>query len=119
MKSTGVNQKDFGYELLWASDENYSGKIIVFDKKNACTDMIFHKEKNKSIFVNNGKIKLKWIDTQNGNVCEAILDEGQTANIIALQPHQFKSITDYSSITEVGSAELENDTFIIVSSSAE
>lgn len=118
MKSTGAIQTNYGYDLLWASDERYSGKIIVLEKQGSCTDMIFHKEKRKSIFVNAGKIKLRWIDTQSGELKEVILEEGQTANIVELQPHQFEAVSANSSITEVGVAELENDTFIVVSNSA-
>ena len=118
MKASGANQTNYGYELLWASDEKYSGKILAFDKAGACTDMFFHKEKRKSIFVNNGQIKLRWIDTQTGLVHETVLNEGQTANIIELQPHQFEAMTDNASLTEVGSAELENDSLLVVSSSA-
>lgn len=118
MKNSGVTVTNYGYELLWASDEKYSGKILAFNKAGLSTDMIFHKEKRKSIFINSGKIKLRWIDTQTGIVNEAVLEEGQTANIVELQPHQFEALTDNSSLTEVGLAELENDTFVIVSSSA-
>lgn len=118
MKSTGAIQTNYGYELLWASDEKYSGKILAFDKIGSCTDMLFHKEKRKSIFVNSGKVKLRWIDTQTGVLNETVLDEGQTADIIELQPHQFEAITDNASITEVGVVELDNDTFIVVSNSA-
>lgn len=118
MKPTGATQTNYGYELLWASDEKYSGKILAFDKAGSCTDMLFHKEKRKSIFVNSGKIKLRWIDTQSGVLNESVLEEGQTAIVIELQPHQFEAVTENASITEVGIAELENDSFIVVSSSA-
>lgn len=117
MKSSGVTKTNYGYELLWASDETYSGKILTFEKAGTCTDMIFHKEKRKSIFVNNGQIKLRWIDTKTGELKEAILNEGQTINIVELQPHQFEAITDNSSLTEVGSSELENDIFIVSTNS--
>lgn len=118
MTNSTVKETTYGYELLWASDENYSGKIIVFDKAGSTTDMIFHKEKRKSIFVNSGKINLKWIDTRTGVLNQSVLTEGQTANIAELQPHQFEALKNNTSITEVGSAELENDVFTIVSNSA-
>ena len=32
MENNNVVKKDFGYELIWASNENYGAKIIVFEK---------------------------------------------------------------------------------------
>jgi hypothetical protein len=118
MRNEGANQTTYGYELLWVSNEKYSGKILVFEAVGNKTDMIFHKEKSKSIFVNAGQIKLRWIDTTNGTMMESVLDEGKTANIAQLQPHQIEAIVANTSITEVGSAELENDTFVLISNSA-
>ena len=47
-----VKKTDYGYDLLWANQETYTGKILVFENLNARTDLFFHKHRNKSLFVN-------------------------------------------------------------------
>ena len=42
----GVVKQDWGYELLWAPADTYSGKILVFERIHAKTPMQMHKLKN-------------------------------------------------------------------------
>ena len=57
----GKIDHDWGYELVWASNKEYCGKILVFEKRGAKTPMWIHKDRRKSWFVNSGKFKLKFI----------------------------------------------------------
>ena len=39
----GKVPKGWGYELIWATNDKYCGKIMVFEKKGAKFSMHFHK----------------------------------------------------------------------------
>ena len=60
----GKVAKGWGYELIWATNEKYCGKIMVFEKVGAKFSMHFHREKDESWFVNSGRFLLRWIDTK-------------------------------------------------------
>lgn len=105
IQAKGKIDKGWGFELEWANNEGYSGKLLVFEKANAKTSMVFHKERNKSWFVNSGKFKLTYIDTGSGKVFESILEEGATATITAMSPHRLESLAPNSIIFEVGTAD--------------
>jgi hypothetical protein len=83
----------------------------VFERAGAKTSLVFHKEKRKSWFVNAGKFKVKYIDVATGEVKEAILEEGKTADFAELGPHQIESLAPNSIIFEVGTADYVEDRF--------
>jgi hypothetical protein len=62
MTPQGKIDKGWGYEIVWANNDKYCGKILVFEKAGAKTSLVLHKEKSKSWFVNAGKFKLTFID---------------------------------------------------------
>ena len=43
---SGVVQKGWGYELIWATNDKYCGKIMGFAKKGNKFSMHFHHEKD-------------------------------------------------------------------------
>ena len=61
---SGTVEKGWGYEIIWATTDKYCGKILVFEKKGSKFSMHFHKDKDETWFVNNGKFMLNWIDTR-------------------------------------------------------
>lgn len=97
----GLIKKSWGYEILWAQNEKYCGKIIVFEKNGSRIPMHFHKEKDKSWFVNSGKFLLRYIDTKNARIIEKVLSEGETFQILPLVPHQIESMNANAMIFEV------------------
>ena len=109
----GFVKKGWGYELIWATNEKYCGKIMVFEKAGNMFSMHFHKEKDESWFVNAGKFKLRWIDTTNATLYEQELKEGDTWRNPPLMPHQLIAMVDNSSITEVSTADSVEDNFRI------
>ena len=90
---TGVVEKGWGYEMIWATNEHYCGKIMVFNREGAKTSMHFHKEKDETWFVNSGKFKVAYIDTNNSTLYEKELGEGATWHNPPLQPHQLICLT--------------------------
>ncbi len=60
---SGVVKKGWGYELIWATNDKYCGKIMVFEKAGNKFSLHFHKEKDETWFVNSGRFKLRYRDT--------------------------------------------------------
>jgi quercetin dioxygenase-like cupin family protein len=116
MSKQGLIEKNWGYEVVWASTEKYCAKMLVFSKAGNRTSLHFHKIKDKTWFVNTGKFILRWIDTDTAENKESVLSEGMTWHCQPLRPHQLEAITDGSMISEVSTADLAADTFLITPS---
>jgi hypothetical protein len=110
---TGVVKKGWGYELIWATNDSYAGKILVFERAGSKMSMHFHKEKDETWFVNSGKFKLRYIDTATATVYEKELAEGETWRNLPLMPHQLEALVDNSSITEVSTPDSIDDNYRI------
>ena len=111
LQHLGKVDKGWGFEIVFANNEKYCGKLLIFEKAGAKTSLVFHKEKAKSWFINAGKFKIKFIDVASGEMKEAILEEGKTADFGALGPHQVEALVDNSIIFEVGTGDYVEDRF--------
>jgi streptogramin lyase len=111
LQTLGKIDKGWGFELVFANNDKYCGKLLVFDRVGAKTSLVFHKEKAKSWFVNAGKFKITYIDVATGEVKQSELGEGQTADFGSLGPHQIEALVDNSIIFEVGTADYVEDRF--------
>jgi mannose-6-phosphate isomerase-like protein (cupin superfamily) len=111
---SGVVTKGWGYELIWASTDEYCGKIMVFEKAGAKFSMHFHKEKDETWFVNNGKFKVRWIDTATASMYEKELGHGDVWHNPPLQPHQLECLEAGSSISEVSTADSVEDNYRVL-----
>jgi hypothetical protein len=111
LQQLGKIDKGWGFEIIFANNDKYCGKLLVFERAGAKTSLVFHKEKRKSWFVNAGKFKVKYIDVATGEVKEAILEEGKTADFAELGPHQIEALAPNSIIFEVGTADYVEDRF--------
>jgi len=110
----GKIDKGWGFELIWATNDKYCGKIMVFEKVGSKFSLHFHKEKDETWFVNNGRFLLKWIDTKDATLHEKELKEGDTWHNPPLQPHQLIAMEAGSSVTEVSTADSVEDNYRIV-----
>ena len=111
LQTLGKIDKGWGFELVFANNDKYCGKLLVFERAGAKTSLVFHKEKAKSWFINAGKFKVKFIDVATGEVKEAVLEEGQTADFGQLGPHQVESLVANSVIFVVGTGDYAEDRF--------
>lgn len=102
---SGKIDKGWGFELAFVNNGDYSGKLLVFEKAGAKTSMMFHKKRRKTWFVNEGKFKLTFIDTQTGQVNETVLEVGRTVSLGELSPHQLEALEPNSIIFEVGTGD--------------
>jgi len=111
LQPTGKVDKGWGFELVWANNENYCAKLLVFNREGAKTSLVFHKNKKKSWFVNAGKFKITYIDVSTGETKEAIIEEGKTVDFGELSPHQVEALEANSVLFEVGTADYIEDRF--------
>jgi mannose-6-phosphate isomerase-like protein (cupin superfamily) len=109
----GFIKKGWGYELIWATNDKYCGKILVFEKAGNKFSMHFHKEKDETWFINTGRFKLRYIDTQTAVLHEKELKEGDVWHNPPLLPHQIEALEDGSSLTEVSTPDSVEDNYRI------
>ena len=107
-------EKGWGYEIIWATNDKYAGKILVFEKEGAKFSMHFHKEKDETWFVNAGQFKLIYCDTKNATYIEKILDQGDVWHNPPMMPHQLVALKPNSVIFEVSTADAVEDNYRIV-----
>ena len=111
LQHLGKVDKGWGFEIVFANNDKYCGKLLVFDRVGAKTSMVFHKEKGKTWFINAGKFKITYIDVASGEVKEAVLEEGKTVDFGPLGPHQVEALEASSIIFEVGTGDYVEDRF--------
>jgi mannose-6-phosphate isomerase-like protein (cupin superfamily) len=111
LQQIGKNDKGWGFEIVFANNDKYCGKLLIFEKAGAKTSLVFHKEKAKSWFINAGRFKVTFIDVATGEIKQSELGEGQTADFGPLGPHQIEALVDNSMIFEVGTADYVEDRF--------
>ena len=111
LQTLGKVDKGWGFELVWANNDKYCGKLLVFERAGAKTSLVFHKDKAKSWFVNAGRFKITFIDVTTGEIKQSELGEGQTADFGQLGPHQVEALMPNSIIFEVGTGDYVEDRF--------
>jgi mannose-6-phosphate isomerase-like protein (cupin superfamily) len=107
----GKNDKTWGYEIVWSSNDYYCGKLLVFEKPGAKTATLIHKDRRKSWFVNAGKFKITFTDIKSGKTSSAIVEEGKTVDIAEMSPHAIEAMVPNSIIFEVGTPDRLDDQF--------
>ena len=110
----GKQDKGWGYEIIWATNDKYCGKIMVFERAGAKFSMHFHKEKDETWFVNAGEFKLIWCDTTTATYKEQILKEGDTWRNPPMMPHQLIALKPMSMVFEVSTADSVEDNYRII-----
>jgi mannose-6-phosphate isomerase-like protein (cupin superfamily) len=111
LQTLGKVDKGWGFELVFANNDKYCGKLLVFERAGAKTSLVLHKDKSKSWFINAGRFKLTFIDVATGETKHAELEEGKTVDFGALGPHQLEALVANSIIFEVGTADYVEDRF--------
>ena len=109
----GKVDKGWGYEIIRATNDLYCGKIMVFEKVGSKFSMHFHKEKDETWFVNNGRFLLNYIDTTTAEYKSQELTEGMTWRNPPLMPHQLVCMEPGSSVTEVSTPDSVEDNYRI------
>ena len=109
MRLEGFVEKGWGSELIWATNDKYCGKLMNFNK-DAKFSMHFHSEKDETWYVNSGEFIYRWIDTDNAEVHEEILVQGDVVRQRPGQPHQIEAKTS-GEIFEVSTHHKDSDSY--------
>jgi len=110
----GKVDKGWGYEIIWATNEKYCGKLMVFEKAGAKFSMHFHKEKDETWFINAGSFKLIYCDTKTATYLEKVLKEGDVWRNLPMVPHQVIALQPNSIIFEVSTPDSVEDNYRII-----
>ena len=106
-------EKEWGYELWIHNDEDYCGKLLVFNKEGDKFSMHYHLKKKETWFVQQGGFIFKWIDIENGKLNSRTLVNGESVLIERGQPHQLIALEDNSTIVEVSTEHFDEDSYRI------
>lgn len=104
-------EKGWGYEIIFANNKNYCGKILHFNP-NSKMSMHYHMKKEETWYVNQGSFIFRWINTKTTKIEEKILKIGDSTTIIPGLPHQLET-NDGGEIFEVSTEHFDNDSYRI------
>jgi mannose-6-phosphate isomerase-like protein (cupin superfamily) len=104
--------KGWGSEIIFENNELYCGKLLNF-KKGAKFSMHYHLIKDETWFVKEGEFIYRYINTNNADVIQINLKEGDTVRQLPGQPHQLEALTD-GVIFEVSTQHFDNDSYRVI-----
>lgn len=97
-------EKPWGYELLWAHNARYAGKILHV-KENHSLSLQMHRYKHETMCVLGGLVQLEI--AHEGESSVAILSPGESFHIPAGVVHRLSAIVD-SDVMEASTPELDD-----------
>ena len=112
LRLDGFVEKGWGHEYIFATNDKYCGKLLVF-KKGAKFSMHFHAEKDETWYALSGKFKVKYINTLNAKHNEIILNEGDTWRNEPLEPHQVVCL-EAGTLIEVSTPDSVEDNYRVL-----
>tara|TARA_B100001939_G_scaffold46947_1_gene36439 strand:+ start:2341 stop:2715 length:375 start_codon:yes stop_codon:yes gene_type:complete len=115
MKITKPKRVDkvWGYELWVYNNEEYCGKLLVFDEAYSKFSMHYHIIKKESWYIQEGQFKFDWIDTETATLHTNVLDVGDSVTIERGQPHQLTALKPNSIVFEVSTEHFDEDSYRI------
>lgn len=111
--------KKWGYELWIHNDNEYCGKLLVFEKNRNRFSMHYHLQKKESWYVQQGRFQFNWINTEDGKLIGKTLETGDSVLIERGLPHQLIALEDDSIVFEVSTEHFDEDSYRIYRNSPE
>lgn len=108
----GIQQKGWGSEDIWATNEKYCGKMLHFNE-GAKFSMHFHHIKDETWYVIEGKFIVRYIDTKDASIHEQELGVGDVWNNPPLLPHQLVCLEE-GTICEVSTPDSVEDNYRVM-----
>lgn len=105
----GKVEKGWGYELIWATNELYTGKLMKFNR-GAKFSMHFHVKKDESWYVLSGRFIVRVIKTETADQFEEMLHEGDIWRNKPLAIHQLECLEE-GIIIEVSTPDSVEDNY--------
>jgi mannose-6-phosphate isomerase-like protein (cupin superfamily) len=109
---SGKVKKGWGHELIWATNDLYSAKLLHFNRDSKFS-MHFHAEKDETWYILTGKFIVKIINTENAKISEHLLEVGDTWRNRPLVPHQVECI-EPGTIIEVSTPDSVEDNYRVL-----
>lgn len=106
-----IIEKGWGREIIFASNKDYCGKLMIYDKANSKSSMHYHMVKHETWYVQKGLFKVTCIDTSNASQSDRILTEGDTWVNPPGFPHQLEALEENSIIFEVSTEDNVDDNY--------
>jgi mannose-6-phosphate isomerase-like protein (cupin superfamily) len=108
-------EKTWGYELIFANNELYCGKILHFYKGKHCS-LHFHIEKTETWYVYSGQFEGRFLNTNDASIHTCILNPGDIITNNPGKPHQLTCLEE-GEIFEVSTQHFDCDSYRIEPSS--
>jgi mannose-6-phosphate isomerase len=99
-------EKPWGYELIWAEAEQYVGKLL-FVKAGESLSLQFHRDKDESWLVQDGRAKLELGSAGDPVLAEEVVRAGATFRFRPGTVHRLTALED-TTILEVSTAHLDD-----------
>lgn len=100
-----VVEKPWGKEIWIAHTSRYAGKILKINKGHRLS-LQFHKVKQETLYLDEGKIKFA-LEDECGIIKEWIMKKGEVVDIAPNRKHRMLALTD-SKFFEISSPELDD-----------
>lgn len=104
-------KKGWGYEVMFANEPEYCGKILHFEK-NKKFSLHYHLDKKETWYIVQGRFQLTYIDTEQGFKMHRILYPGNVITNQRGMPHQLLSL-DGGDVFEVSTHHRDSDSYRI------
>ena len=111
--SSFVVDKIWGREVIFADQDNYCGKLLIFDNEGSSCSMHFHAIKDETWYVQKGSFRVDWIDTKDAKTHSEVLRVGDVWHNPPLFPHRLTALQDDSVIFESSTEDSESDNYRI------
>jgi len=98
--------KPWGYELIWALNESYCGKVLFVEAGHSLS-LQYHVQKVESWLIQSGRAKVELGATEDAALTEAILEPGNTLHFPPGTVHRVTAIED-TTILEVSTPHLDD-----------
>ena len=108
----GHVEKGWGSELIWATNDQYCGKMMNFNQ-GAKFSMHFHREKDETWYVLSGRFKVVVINTADATQTEYELGVGDTWHNPPLLPHQIICL-EAGTVIEVSTPDSVEDNYRVL-----
>jgi mannose-6-phosphate isomerase len=99
-------EKPWGYELIWAETPQYVGKML-FVKAGESLSLQFHRVKDESWLVQQGRAKLELGSAGDAILNEEVIAAGATFHFRPGTVHRITALED-TTIVEVSTAQLDD-----------
>lgn len=108
-ESVELVPKGWGYEKILINTPLYCGKILHFNE-GAKFSMHFHIQKTETWYIQSGRFLFRWINTDNADVHEKILEEGACVTIHPSNPHQIQCL-EAGDVFEFSTQHFDSDSY--------